>query len=140
MAKMKDRLIGRAKSLRDMKGIKESFDVISRMLIFDSSVGIDFRKNHLILTLLKKSFTKVILADYAIHPIAPESQKEEREAELISLINAFISRNHINKQKVSVAIPRDKVVARFIKLPIATKENLRKVLEYEASRYTPFEN
>ncbi len=140
MAKMKDRLIGRAKSLRDMKEIKESFGFMSRMLILDSSVGIDFRKNHLILTLLKKSFTKVILSDYAIHPVSPESQREERESEMISLINAFVSRNRIHKQKVSVAIPRDKVVARFIKLPLATKENLRKVLEYEASRYTPFEN
>ena len=120
--------------------IKGSFDSLTRMLISDSSFGIDFRKRHLILTLLKKSFTKIILADYAIHPVSPESQKEEREAEIMSLINAFISKNRIDKQKVSVAIPRDKVVARFIKLPVATKENLRKVLEYEASRYTPFEN
>ncbi len=140
MAKMKDRLFGQAKSLKNMKGIKNSFDLLSRMLIFDSSVGIDFRKHHLILTLLKRSFTKVILADYAIHPVSPESLKEEWESEVMSLINAFISRNRVNKQKVSVAIPRDKVVARFIKLPAATKENLRKVLEYEASRYTPFEN
>jgi len=140
MVKMKDRLFGQAKNLRDTKVIKESFDLLTRMLISDSSLGIDFRKHHLILTLLKKSFAKIVLADYAIHPISPNSQKEERETEMISLINAFISKNRINKEKVSVAIPRDKVVARFIKLPIATKENLRKVLEYEASRYTPFEN
>lgn len=140
MVKMKNRLFDQAKNLRDTKVIKESFDLLTRMLISDSSLGIDFRKHHLILTLLKKSFAKIVLADYAIHPISPNSQKEERETEMISLINAFISKNRINKEKVSVAIPRDKVVARFIKLPIATKENLRKVLEYEASRYTPFEN
>ena len=137
---MKDRLFGRVKSLADIRVVKESFDLLTRMLISDSSFGIDFRKKHLILTLLKKSFTKILLADYAIHPISPEGQREERETEIVSLINAFISRNHIKKEKVSVAISRDKVVARFIKLPIATKENLRKVLEYEASRYTPFEN
>ena len=113
---------------------------MTRILISDSSLGIDFRKQNLVLTLLKKSFTKILLADYAIHPISPEGQKEERETEIINLIKAFISKNRLKKEKVSVAIPRDKVVARFIKLPVATKENLRKVLEYEASRYTPFEN
>ena len=140
MLEIKDRLFGQAKSLTDMKVVKESFDLLTRMLISDSSFGIDFRKHYLILTLLKKSFAKIVLADYAIHPISPEDQKEDRETEMISLINKFISKNQVNKEKVSVAIPREKVVARFIRLPIATKENLRKVLEYEASRYTPFEN
>ena len=140
MVEMKNRLFGQMKSLADRKAIKQSFDLLTRMLISDSGLGIDFRKHYLILTLLKKSFAKVILADYAVRPLSPESQKEERETEMISLIKAFISKNRIEKEKVSVAIPRDKVVARFIKLPIATKENLRKVLEYEASRYTPFEN
>ncbi len=124
----------------DIKVLKGSFDLLTRILISDSSLGIDFRKQNLVLTLLKKSFTKILLADYAIHSISPEGQKEERETVIINLIKAFISKNRIKKEKVSVAIPRDKVVARFIKLPIATKENLRKVLEYEASRYTPFEN
>jgi general secretion pathway protein L len=34
---------------------------------------------------------------------------------------------------------RFRVIVRFIKLPISTKENLRKVLEYEIPKYTPFE-
>jgi Tfp pilus assembly protein PilN len=109
------------------------------MLFFDSSVGIDFRKNHLILTLLKKSFGKIKLVDYGIHPISPEDQKEERESQVITLINQFISKHPINKEKVSISIPREKVVARFIRLPLATKENLRRVLEYEVPKYTPFE-
>ncbi len=139
MVQMKGRLFDQVKNLTDLKVIKGSFNS-TRMFISDSSLGIDFRKHHLILTLLRKSFAKVLLADYAIHPLSPEGQKEERETEILGFINAFLSRNRIKKEKVSVAIPRDKVVARFIKLPIATKENLRKVLEYEASRYTPFEN
>jgi general secretion pathway protein L len=133
-------MLSSGNGLAEMKVVKESFDLFTRRLISDSSFGIDFRKHHLILTLLKKSLGKIALTDYRIHPISSESQKEERETETIGLINAFISKNQINKQKVSAAIPRDKVVARFIRLPIATKENLRKVLEYEASRYTPFEN
>lgn len=137
---MKNKLFGQFQNLTGSKTLKRWLDLLSRLLISDSSFGIDFRNQNLVLTLLKKSFSKVFLADYAIHPITPGAQKEEREAEIISLINSFISKNRVKKDKVSVAVPRDKVIARFIQLPSATKENLRKVLEYEASRYTPFEN
>jgi general secretion pathway protein L len=57
----------------------------------------------------------------------------------VNLINSFISRHQITKERVSISIPREKVIVRFIKLPAATKENLRKVLDYETSKYTPFE-
>ena len=109
------------------------------MMIFDPSVGIDFRQNHLILTLLKRSFGRIKLVDYTIHPILPESQKEERQTQIISLVNSFFSKHQVNRERVFVAIPREKVIARFMRLPVAAKENLRKVLEYEMPKYVPFE-
>jgi len=109
------------------------------MAFFDSNLGIDFRQNHLVLTVLRKSFGKIRLVDYQVHTLLPEGQKEEREAQLIGLVNTFIGKHLISKDQVSVSIPREKVIARFIKLPAATKENLRKVLEYEIPKYTPFE-
>jgi Tfp pilus assembly protein PilN len=109
------------------------------MMIFNSCLGIDFRQKHLVLTFLKRSFGKIKLVDYGIHPILPENQKEERQAQVISLINTFISNHQISRERISVSIPREKVSVRFIRLPIATKENLRRVLEYETSKYTPFE-
>jgi len=109
------------------------------MKFLETSFGIDFRKRHLVLTLLKKSLRRIELGDYGIHPISSENQKEEREAQMIGFINSFISKNQIKKDKVSIAIPRENVVVRFTTLPAATKENLRKVLEYETSKYTPFE-
>jgi Tfp pilus assembly protein PilN len=109
------------------------------MFIFDSSFGIDIGKDHLILTFLKKSFGRIKLGNYEIHPIPPGEQKEEREGQVMNLINQFVSKHPVNREKVSLLVPREKVVARFIRLPVTTKENLRKVLEYETSRYTPFE-
>ncbi len=109
------------------------------MMIFDSSLGIDFRQDHLILTLLKKSFGKIRLVDYVVSPLLPEGQKDEREAQAMSLINTFISKHQINKERVSISIAREKTVVRFVRLPIAAKENLRRVVEYETSKYTPFE-
>jgi general secretion pathway protein L len=108
-------------------------------MVFDLSLGIDFRPHHLILTLLKKSFRRVRLVDYGIYPIPSDDQKEEREAQILSLVNTFISKHQIKKERVSISLPREKTAVRFIKLPLATKENLRKVIEYEVSKYTPFE-
>ncbi|NWG04113.1 MAG: pilus assembly protein PilM [Syntrophaceae bacterium] len=109
------------------------------MMIGNTSFGIDFRPNHLILTLLKKSFGKIQLVDYGIYPLSSEAQKEEREAQWGGLIRSFVSKHDINKEHVWISIPREKVVTRFITLPIATQENLRKVMEYEIPKYTPYE-
>lgn len=109
------------------------------MKFFETSFGIDFKQDHLVLTLLRKSIGKIRLAGYEIYPIPSQIPKEDREAQMISLINIFMSKHQVDKERVSISIPRGKVVARFISLPIATKENLRKVLEYEIPKYTPFE-
>jgi len=109
------------------------------MGLFHTGFGIDLRQNYLILTLLKKSFGRIRVVDSALHPIPPEEQKEEREAQVIGLINGFVLKHRIKRDCVSISIPREKAVIRFFRLPISTKENLRKVLEYETPRYTPFE-
>ena len=109
------------------------------IIISDKSLGIDFKQDHLVLTLLRKSIGRMDLADYGVYPISPETQKEEREAQIISLVNTFISKHQIDRGRVSVAMPREKVIARFMRLPVAAKENLAKVLEYEMPKYIPFE-
>lgn len=109
------------------------------MSIFNQSLGIDFRSNHLILTLLRKSWGKIRLVAYKIHPLGSEGQKEGQEGQWINLIGHFIAEHQINKERTFISIPREKVVVRFLRLPVATKENLRKVIEYEAPKYTPFD-
>lgn len=104
-----------------------------------TSFGIDFRENHLVLTLLKKSLGRIRLVDSLLHPIPPEEQKEDREAQVINLIHGFVLKHRIRKDAVSLSIPRERSIVRFLRLPVSTKENLRKVLEYETPRHTPFE-
>lgn len=108
-------------------------------MISDLAFGIDFKPHHLILTLLKKSLRRIVLVDYEIHPLIPDHQREEWEVQIINLINTFISKYHLHKEKTSISVPREKAVVRLITLPMATKENLRKVIEYEVPKYTPFE-
>lgn len=109
------------------------------MSIFNQSLGIDFRPNHLILTLLRKSWGKIRLVAYKAHPLGSEGQRESQEGQWINLIGHFIAEHQINKERTFVSIPREKVMVRFLRLPVATKENLRKVIEYEAPKYTPFD-
>ena len=108
-------------------------------MISELSLGIDFKPNHIILTLLRKSLQGITLVDSEIHPLPPEAQKEEREGEILNLIGKFLSKYHLHKDKTSISVPREKAVVRFITLPIDTKENLRKVVEYEVPKYTSFE-
>jgi hypothetical protein len=118
--------------------VKEWTEFVPAM-ISDKSFGVDFKQEHLVLTLLRRSLGRIDLVDYGVYPIPSEAQREEREAQVISLVNAFVSKHQLSRERVCVGIPREKVIARFIKLPIAVKENLRKVLEYEIPKYTPFE-
>jgi Tfp pilus assembly protein PilN len=127
------------RSMKTLKDLAKEWREFVPIMISDKSFGIDFKRDHLVLTLLRKSLGRMDLVDYGVYPISPETQKEEREAQIISLVNTFISKHQIDRERVSVAMPREKVVARFIRLPIAAKENLRKVLEYEMPKYTPFE-
>ena len=122
-----------------VKNLAKEWREIVPVIISDKSFGIDFKQDHLVLTLLRKSIGRMDLVDYGVYPIPPETQKEDREAQVISVVNTFISKHQIDKERVSVAMPREKVIARFIRLPVAAKENLTKVLEYEMPKYTPFE-
>lgn len=109
------------------------------MRLVRSGFGVDFKQNHLGLSLLRKSLGKIRVVAFALHPIPPEDQKEERENQIVGLINDFLLKHRITRDVASISIPREKAIIRFIRLPISTRENLRKVLEYETPRYTPFE-
>lgn len=109
------------------------------MPFVQSSLGIDFKSNHLILTLLRRSFRKVRLVDYRVLPLRSDAQRENQEAQWIHFIRSFISNNQAGQERVYVSIPRETTLVRFLRLPLAVKENLGKVLEYEAPKLTPFD-
>ena len=125
--------------MKGLKGLVKGWWEFVPGMISEESLGIDFKQDHLVLTLLKRSFARIDLVDYEVSAVPPEAQKEDREAQIVSLVNTFISKHQIRRERVCVAIPREKVIARFVRLPVAAKENLRKVLEYEMDKYTPFE-
>ncbi|HSR10777.1 MAG TPA: pilus assembly protein PilM [Thermodesulfobacteriota bacterium] len=109
------------------------------MVFFSYSLGIDFRSRNLIIILLRKFLGKIRMVDYRIYPVWSEGQKDVQEAQWISLISTFLSKNQVKTDRVCISIPREKALVRFLRLPAATKENLRKVIEYEAPKLTPFD-
>ncbi len=125
--------------MKAIKDLARAWREFIPSMISDKSVGVDFKQEQLVLTLLRRSFARIVLVDYGVYPLSPEGQREEREVQAISLVNAFVSKHQVSRERVSIAIPREKVIARFIRLPIAVKENLQKVLEYETPKYIPFE-
>jgi Tfp pilus assembly protein PilN len=126
-------------SKETLKHLAKEWKEFVPAIVSEKSLGIDFRQDHLILTLLRKSIGRMELVDFGVYSVPPETQKEDREAQVISLVNTFISKHQIGKERVSVAMPRERVIARFIRLPVAAKQNLTKVIEYEMPKYIPFE-
>ena len=112
---------------------------VKNMSFFQSSLGIEFRAGYLILTRLRKSFRRVRLVDYRVFPLTSDGRRESQEAQWVSHISPFLPKNEVLQEKVCISIPREITLVRFLQLPIATKENLGKVLEYEAPKLTPFD-
>ncbi len=99
------------------------------------SLGIDLRPNQVILCLLQKAWPGIRLVDYQSKSWKDDVVVEDQ----LSFISSFVGQYPTAKDKVFLAIPREKTVLRFLRLPLAAQENLRQVVEYEAPKYLPFE-
>lgn len=107
--------------------------------MFESFLGIDFKEDRVVLTILKGSLGKVRLMNLEVIPFSNGEDKEEQELLVKNRINELISKNGIRKDRVILSIPRERLVYRFMRFPSTVKENLRKVIEYESPKYVPFE-
>lgn len=99
------------------------------------SLGIDLRKNQLILCLLQKTWRGITLVDYQVKTWTEDLSLEDQ----LPFLSNFLAQYPSAKDKVFLALPREKTVIRFLRFPLAAQENLRQVLEYEAPKYLPCE-
>ena len=97
------------------------------------SLGIDIGKNKLALCLLQKTWRGIRLIDYQVKTWAEDFAVEDQ----LQFVSNFVAQYAAAKDKVFLALPREKTVLRFLRLPWAAQENLRQVLEYEAPKYIP---
>jgi type IV pilus assembly protein PilM len=76
--------------------------------------------------------------DYIEYPkilTQPEANREEliREA-----LEQFVSRNDVTSDRVSIAVPGQSGLARFIKLPPVERKKIPDIVKYEARQQIPF--
>lgn len=107
--------------------------------MFESFLGIDFKQDCVILTVLKSTFGGARLTSLESLPLSTGENKEEQEILLKNKINELLSKDGIRKDRVVVSLPRERLIYRFMRFPLTVKENLRKVIEYESPKYVPFE-
>lgn len=103
-----------------------------------SSLGLQFGRDYLILVYLKKSLKEIALDCQEMIPL-PQSLSGEERAEFCSReITRFVKENGVGKENVWVGLPQNDLLLRFVTLPSSAEENLREVVRYEVEKYIPF--
>ena len=101
------------------------------------SIGIVFKQKEMCLVSLKEGLNKVYLDGYSIIPFV-DLKEEDKEDAILNNLERFLKSHKGARDNIFIALPRDTALIRFINLPIAVEENLRKSIEYELDRHTPF--
>ncbi len=101
------------------------------------SIGIVFKKEEMALVSLRDGLSEVYLEGYSILPFMDLKEKDREDA-ILKNLERFLKKHKGASDNIFIALPRDLALIRFINLPMAVEENLRKSLEYEMDRHTPF--
>jgi len=101
------------------------------------SIGIVFKQKEMCLVSLREGLNKVYLDGYNIVPFLDLKEKGKEDA-ILHTLERFLKSHKNARDNIFIALPRDAALIRFINLPIAVEENLRKSIEYELDRHTPF--
>jgi len=109
------------------------------MITLDSSIGIDVKPDSLVMVCVQKSLNGMTLKHHEIIPLPTSVEsKEKRQRVVMEGIDDFIRKDRIKDPKLFLSIPRNEVLVRYLRLPLAAKENLEQVIGYELERYIPF--
>lgn len=108
------------------------------MVSLQSSLGLQFGRNYLLLVNLKRSLKEIALdCQEMIH--LPTGLTEDERADFCSReLSRFMKENGVGKENVWVGLPQNDFLLRFITLPASAEENLRAVVRYEVEKYIPF--
>jgi len=101
------------------------------------SIGIVFKKDEMTLVSLRDGLSEVYLEGYRIIPFM-DLKGKDREDAILKNLERFLKTHKGASDNIFIALPRDAALIQFINLPMAVEENLRKSLEYEMDRHTPF--
>lgn len=106
------------------------------MFLFEDSLGIDIRSDYLYAVILGKSLSGFHLLDYMAEPLPPETD-ESRSDWIVSLLTRFTEQTPYQTAQVLCSIPRKYALIRFMSIPIMQKEDVNKLIRFEAERHIP---
>ena len=107
-------------------------------MLFQTSLGIDIQDHSVSLAYLKGSFKGVRLTAHASYVFEKEIPLIEKADLIGGMVKDFLKKNSISPATVFLGIPREAAILRYVELPLAVKENLKKSLGYELEKYVPF--
>lgn len=108
-----------------------------RRVDFLDGLGIYVGPEHVSLALVRKRLLRVALVQNRSYPLAPVSRPEERLRSLTEAVAAFKRETKVDPGAVHLCLARQELLLNRLVLPIAARENLAQVLEYEIERVIP---
>jgi general secretion pathway protein L len=106
-------------------------------VLFQNTIGIDIRRNRVNILALKTSFRGEKKVFHTSVSFDGELSSEKKVKLIGGIVRQFIVDNSLGEPELFMAIPRDRVVVREVRLPSAVRENLRATLGYEMQKYVP---
>jgi general secretion pathway protein L len=108
-----------------------------RRLDFLDGLGIYVGPEHVALALVRKRLLNVSLVASRTYPLAPIATPEERAQSLTDAVATFVRETKVEPGAVHLCLARQELLLNRLILPMAARENLEQVLEYEVERIIP---
>jgi len=108
-----------------------------RRVDFLDGLGIYVGPEHVSVALVRKRLLRVSLVESRTFPLAPVSRPEERVQGLTQAVAAFVRETKVEPGAVHLCLARQELLLNRLILPMAARENLAQVLEYEIERVIP---
>ena len=107
-------------------------------MFLQTSLGINIENTSVSMAYLKTTLKGVNLAAHAFYPLENADPVKKKVERIRVLVRNFMDKHQIDSTDIFLGIPRDLIFLRYIKFPLAVKENIRETLGYEMEKYTPF--
>lgn len=106
------------------------------MFSLDTALGIEISGDDLCVAMLSRGFRDVSLRGACrvenFHALTPQQLREELERRLPP--------GALKTERVVLGLPRERVIARNVELPLEVEENLDQVVKFQIERYEPVES
>ena len=105
------------------------------MIYLKSIVGIEIRKNDLIITCLRSNFSAGVFTSFRKVSDYRDRDREEVRREL----DSFFRQEQVNRENIVLGVPGDDVILRYLDFPKEVRDNLNQVVFYQVQSLEPSE-